>query len=294
MGGQHGGGGSEKTAVALSSALASGAMTALKFAVGFATGSLGILSEATKSALDFLAAIVTWVAVRIAERPDHPRHSYGHGKAENISSLIATLLLLGSGLWILYEAVLRLIGGTPPPTTPWYAVAILILSIAVDFSRSRALSKVARETGSQALEADALHFFSDMFTSGAVLVGLGFVFFGFPAADSVAALVVAGFVTVSGLRMLAQTVAALVDTAPDGVIERLAEIAGADSAVQEVVRVRARSSGGAIFADLEITVESGLTIAEGEVIRRRLSAAMIAAIPRSDIALVLRPGSPPG
>jgi cation diffusion facilitator family transporter len=289
MGAGHGQGG-EKTSVALSSAIASGVMTALKFAVGFATGSLGILSEATKSALDFVAAVVTWVAVRIADRPEDGRHQFGHGKVENISSLFATALLLGTGAWILIEAARRLLTPAPPPATPWYAVAILVLSIAVDFSRARALRRVAAATGSQALEADALHFASDMATSGAVLVGLGFVYAGYPLADTLAALGVAAFVCLSGLRLLWRTVEALIDTAPPGATDLITQVVGAEPGVLRLARLRARSSGGRLFADLALEVDPGLDLRAADAIRRRVEAAILAGLPGADLAIVLLPG----
>src|SRR3954469_21799441 len=150
--------GGEKKDVALSSVLASAAMTVMKLTVGLMTGSLGILSEAAHSLLDLGAASLTWFAVRVSDKPADAEHPYGHGKIENVSALIETGLLFLTSAWIIKEAVGRLLSDTVEVETTWYGVAVIVISIAIDYTRSRALLKVARQTGSQALEADACIF----------------------------------------------------------------------------------------------------------------------------------------
>ena len=167
----------KKQQVALSSVLASLLLTVMKLVVGIMTGSIGIISEAAHSALDFGAASLTLFAVKMSDKPADSKHHYGHAKVESISALIETGLLVVTSIWIIYTAVERLIAGKTEidVTWYWYAVAVMVISIVVDFSRSRALSRVAKETNSQALEADALHFSSDILSSAVVLLGLFFV-----------------------------------------------------------------------------------------------------------------------
>ena len=168
----------QKVRVALTSVIAAIGLTVTKAVVGWQTGSLGILSEALHSALDLVAALITLFAVRVADRPADQDHHYGHGKVENLSALVETALLLLTCIWIISEALERLFWKEVEIEPSWIAFAVMVGSIVVDVSRSRALARVARETGSQALEADALHFQTDVWGSLTVLVGLGAVWAG--------------------------------------------------------------------------------------------------------------------
>src|SRR5450755_2608674 len=168
----------EKRSVAGNSVLAALVITGLKITVGFATGSLGILSEAAHSGLDLIAAIVTLFSVRVSDKPADADHQYGHGKFENFSAFIETGLLLMTCVWIVYESIKRLFFHHVEiePTVP--AFIVMFLSIAVDAWRSRALGRIATKYDSQALEADALHFSTDIWSSGVVILGLGLVLAG--------------------------------------------------------------------------------------------------------------------
>ncbi len=169
----------EKRAVALNSLLAAAAITVLKLVVGISTGSLGILSEAAHSALDLVAAFITLLSVRVSDKPADAEHQYGHGKVENFSAFIETGLLLLTCVWIVWEAVQRLNGHHPMHIDPsWTAFAVLFASMATDWWRSRALKKIAVKYDSQALEADALHFSTDILSSGVVALGLALVWIG--------------------------------------------------------------------------------------------------------------------
>ncbi len=161
----------EKQRVALSSVVAAVFLTGIKMVVGLLTNSLGILSEAAHSGLDLIAAGVTYFAVRVSDLPPDSEHTYGHGKVENLSALIETLLLLATCIWIVYEAVTRLFEPVQVEATLWSFV-VMGLSIVIDISRSRALMKVAKKYDSQALEADALHFSTDVWSSSVVILGL--------------------------------------------------------------------------------------------------------------------------
>ncbi len=192
-----------KERVAIVSMAASGGLTLAKLVVGLMTGSLAILSEAAHSGLDFAATVITYFAVRISGKPADEDHQYGHGKFENVAALAETaILFLLSGI-IIWEGGKRLIGGEVHAVdASIWAFGVMIVSIVVDFFRARSLRKVAKETTSQALEADALHFSSDMWSSLAALVGLTAIALGYPMADSIAAIVIAGLICVAagGLR----------------------------------------------------------------------------------------------
>ncbi|MCJ7503925.1 MAG: cation diffusion facilitator family transporter, partial [Acidobacteriia bacterium] len=211
----------EKQAVALSSVLAALLLTGLKIVVGFTTGSLGILSEAAHSGLDLVAAGVTYLSVRVSDRPADTRHPFGHGKIEHLSAFIETALLLITCVWIIFEATRRLFFRTVHVDPSMWAFGVMLISITIDTFRSRALFRVARKYNSQALEADALHFSTDVYSSSVVILGLILVYVAeqknvswLRDADPVAALGVAGIVVYISIRLGRRTVDALVDAAP--------------------------------------------------------------------------------
>ena len=245
----------EKEQVALSSIAASAGLTIAKAVVGVLTGSLGILSEAGHSLIDLGATVMTYAAVRISGAPPDEEHHYGHEKFEAVSALAETaLLFLLSGI-VIWEAIKRLIEhGAPEVEATAWAFGVIIGSIIVDAGRSRVLSRVAKATKSEALEADALHFTSDIASSAAVLIGLIGVRLGAPWADSVAALVVAVLVCVAGWRLGRRTVNTLTDVAPEGAAKVITEIAAAVAGVVAVGQVRARKAGGKIFVEVTVAV----------------------------------------
>ena len=181
----------EKRRVAGLSVFAAIFLTGFKFVIAILTGSLGLLSEALHSGLDLVAAVITYFSVRISDKPPDKEHNYGHGKIENLSALIETILLFVTCIWIIYEAFNRLITGDTEIEVNAWSYIVIITSIIVDVSRSRALYSVAKKYNSQALEADALHFSTDIWSSSVVFLDLVCAQFGFFFADPVAALVVA-------------------------------------------------------------------------------------------------------
>jgi len=218
----------EKRGVAGNSVLAAIAVTTLKIAVGLATGSLGILSEAAHSGLDLVAAIITLFSVQVSDKPADADHQYGHGKVENFSAFIETGLLLLTCIWIVYEAFKRLFFHHVEIEPSLAAFVVMFFSMIVDYWRSRALGRIAAKYDSQALEADALHFSTDIWSSGVVVLGLLLVMIGrtygigwLRDADPVAALVVAGVVVYVSWRLARRTIDALLDAAPAGVRGRI-------------------------------------------------------------------------
>lgn len=272
----------EKEQVALTSIAASAALTVAKGLVGITTGSLAILSEAGHSLIDLGATSMTYLAIRVAGKPADAQHHYGHGKIESVSALAETaLLFLLSGV-VIWEAAKRLIEHEEHAVIAnVWAFGVIAVSIAVDFFRSRALAHAARQTQSQALEADALHFSSDLWASLAVLVGLGGVRLGLWWADSVAALLVAILICVGGWRLGRRTIDTLTDVAPAGAAEAITAAAAKVPGVVRVEQVRARGVGEKTFVDLAVAVSrtlpldrvSALKDAVAEAIRQRLPGA---------------------
>src|ERR1700674_3843339 len=219
----------EKRTVALNSVLAAVAITFLKVLVGVSTRSLGILSEAAHSGLDLIAAFITLLSVRVSDKPADAEHQYGHGKVENFSAFLETGLLLLTCVWIVWEAVRRLAGYNSIDISPsWTAFGVLIASMITDWWRSRALRKIAVKYDSQALEADALHFSTDILSTGVVAVGLALAWIGrrtgnvwLERADPIAALVVSGVIVNVSWRLARRTIDALLDAAPAGYRARI-------------------------------------------------------------------------
>jgi len=282
----------EKRVVAGNSVLAAIAITGLKVVVGVTTGSLGILSEAAHSGLDLVAAIVTLLSVRVSDKPADAEHQYGHGKVENFSAFIETGLLLLTCLWIVYEAVKRLFFHRVEIEPTKWAFVILFASMLVDFWRSRALGKIAVKYDSQALEADALHFSTDIWSSGVVVVGLVLVqvgraydIAGLDAADPVAALFVAGVVVYVSSRLARKTIDALLDAAPTGVRNRiLAAVNGVDGLL-EVDRVRIRRAGNRYFADLSVSLARNVTFQRSEQVADAVTTAVREVLPDADVVV---------
>jgi cation diffusion facilitator family transporter len=247
-------------------------MTLSKFVVGFLTGSLGIISEAIHSLVDFMATIVTYFAVKVSSEPADHNHHYGHDKVESLAALVETGLLFGTSLWIMYEAVLRIFGKNEGLVeVTWYALAVIIVSIAVDYNRSRSLLKVAKATGSQALEADALHFASDMYSSLAVLIGLVLTYFGVTFADSLSACLVSVMIFSAGIELGKKSLAVLMDEAPDGVSVHICQLAKTVSGVAGVHDVNVRSLDGTrIFTDLSLYIDGSKTLREASAIKHEV------------------------
>jgi cation diffusion facilitator family transporter len=281
----------EKQSAAASSVAAGVFLTGIKLAMGLLTGSLGILAEAAHSGLDLVAAGITLLAVRVSDRPADESHLYGHGKVENLSALAETALLLITCFWIFYEAIRRLVFVKVEVDPSWWAFLTMFVSIAVDFSRSRMLARVARKYNSQALEADALHFSTDIWSSAVVIVGLALVLYGkatgaepvFLRADAAAAMIVALIVVFVSLKLGRRTIDALVDRAPVGLAERYTSALTAVDGVLRVSRMRVRNVGSQIFVDLNVDVPRHLSFEESHDVTRRARDAVCGISPDADV-----------
>ena len=279
-----------KQTVALTSIPASAALTVAKAVVGFATGSLAILSEAAHSLIDLAATVMTYFAVRIGDKPADAEHHYGHGKVESLSALAETALLFVLSGVVIWEAGLRLVGVEKQPVEATLAAfAVMVVSIVVDFGRSRALYRAAADHKSEALEADALHFSSDMWSSAAVILGLVGLRLGYAWADSAAALVVALFVCLAGWRLGRRTIETLTDTAPAGAVERISETVRKVKGVVDVRRVRARQVGPRLFVDLDIAASRTLPLDRVMALKAEVTRALAAAMPETELNAVVSP-----
>lgn len=287
----------EKRLVALTSVLAALALTGMKLGVGLATNSLGILSEAAHSGLDLVAAGVTLWAVRVSSRPADQEHTYGHGKFENLSALFETLLLLGTCVWIIYEATSRLFfeEGVEVKATVW-SFLVVIVSIVIDYGRSRALMRAAKKHQSQALEADAIHFSTDIWSSTVVLVGLFGVFLAkrwnlpwLEKADAVAALGVAILVVWVCFQLGRKAVDDLLDRIPQQLREEVATAAARVEGVERIQQVRVRRSGPEVFADVTLSVDRGAAFEGAHDIADQAEAAVRAVLPKADVVIHVEP-----
>lgn len=249
----------DKERVALVSMLSSAFLALSKFAIGFLTGSIGLISEGVNSSLDFVATLVTWWAVRVSNKPADEVHHYGYGKMESMAALFQVLLLFGAAGWIGFEAIKRLFGEPHQIEAAPIAIAVLVVSIIVDFWRVRALRRVAIATGSPALEADALHFLADMLSSGVVLIGIILVTLGYLSADAIAALIVACFIVVAAVKLGRRAFASLVDAAPQGMDSTIQAAVSKVPDVVAVIRTRVRMAGAAPFVEVLVAVSRALS-----------------------------------
>ncbi len=279
----------QKQHVALISLVASGGLSVLKLAAALVTGSLAMLSEALHSLSDFLATGITLAAVKFGDKPADEDHHYGHGKVESLAALFETGLLVALAVFILWEALQRLMGENHSAIFSWWAVAILLVSIAVDYNRSRALARAAEATKSPALAADAIHFASDMWSSGAALLGLLAVLLGYPWADTAVAIVVAAFILRACWKLGRASVNNLLDTAPEGVTQKLRGLVGDVPGVLDVAQIRAKPVGGQLFLTVGVDVARTHSVQEIVNIRERIQTAVLAAFPKADMTITTNP-----
>ena len=289
----------EKQAVALTSVGAAVLLTTLKLMVGIWTGSLGIISEALHSVLDLVAATITYISVRVSDLPADTQHPFGHGKVEHLSAFIETGLLIGTCAWIVWEAVRRLFFHQVHVEPSLWAFGVMFISITIDTFRSRALFRVARKYNSQALEADALHFSTDVYSSTVVILGLVLVYVSdqrdlhwLRGADPAAALVVAGIVVYITLRLGKRTVDALVDAAPTGTSTLIAETVSRVSGVLSLDRIRTRESGSRLFVDLRLTLASNISLEHAKSVADVVEGEVHRLFPTADVVIHTTPKEP--
>ena len=278
-----------KHSAALASIWASVGVTVLKLAAGAVSGSLALLSEAAHGLVDVAATTLTYFSVRAADRPADETHHYGHAKIEAVSALVETGVLVALALGVMTEGLRRRWAPAQTVDAGLYVFAVLAISIVVDLVRWRGLSRVARETGSHALAADALHFSSDLVSSMLVLVGLVALRLGFPQGDSLAAVGVALFIGVAAWRLGRRTIDTLIDRAPEGLADRLREGASAVAGVAAVQSIKLRPSGGGVQGELSIAVPRTLPLDRVVAIKADVLAALRRESPGADITITADP-----
>jgi len=291
----------EKSDVAATSVIAAVGLTTFKIIVGLMTNSLGILAEAAHSGLDLVAALVTFFAVRISGKPADKQHTYGHGKIENLSALFETLLLLATSVWIVYEAIQRLFFSTGVEIKPSiWAFIVMGVSIFIDYNRSRMLSKAAKKHNSQALEADALHFSTDIWSSAVVILGLIGVTIAAKVpslaflhkADSIAAMGVALIVVYVSIQLGMRTIHGLLDTAPDGAQEKIAAAAKSVPGVMGVHKIRIRGSGPDQFAEIHVLFDRTMALEDLHPLTEKVQAAIAEVLPDTYVTVHPEPAPP--
>jgi cation diffusion facilitator family transporter len=277
-----------KRRTALMSVSASAGLTLMKLAAGAVSGSLALISEGAHNAVDVAASGLTYFAVRLADKPADEGHPFGHAKIEAVAALAQTAFLFLLSLGVALMAVRRL-GRPPEIAADAFAFTAVLVSIVVDVFRWRALRRVARETGSHALEADALHYSGDLLASGLVLVGLAATRAGFPAADSLAAIGVAVFIAVSGYRLGQSTIDALLDAAPEGLADDVRQALAKVAGVEGVDYLRLRRNGGWTVGELGLYVSRTLPLEDVEAISERVRVALARRWPRMRLTIAANP-----
>ncbi|MBR1997479.1 MAG: cation transporter, partial [Akkermansia sp.] len=298
----------KKTVAAVSSVVWSALLTVMKFIVGIITGSLGILSEALHSALDLLAALGSLVAVRIAARPADDEHPYGHGKVENLMALVETLLLLATAAWVVKEAVNRLLSDSPEALhveTSIWAFAVVIVSLVVDINRSAMLKRIAKETKSAALEADAAHFASDIWSSAAVLLGItGAACVGFTQegttlhwlllrADVLASLGVVLLILHICRELGVKAINNLMDKANSETAEKILALMKTRMPAYRVTRLRAREVGMKVYTEIEVAVPQELHIDTAHEIADAIEELIASLFAEAETIVHMQPGAMP-
>jgi len=264
-------------------------LIAVKLVTGLATHSLGLLSEAAHSGTDLIAALLTFYAVGVAVRPADTGHPYGHGKAEHLAALGEAAILVGVSLLIAWRALWRLFGLAEGQVDPrWYAIAVIAVVMVIDFARATTSYRVGRREHSAALQANALHFASDLAGSGAVLLGLLAARAGYHWADSAAALFVAALVLVAAARLMRVNVDVLMDRVPPDAQAAAVAAIGALPGI-ELRRLRMRQAGGQQFADVVIGVPPGAAVGQGHAAADAVEAAVQSALPDSDVVVHVEP-----
>lgn len=291
----------EKKHAALASLFWAFFLTVIKLVAGLATNSLGILSEALHSGLDLVAAGITFVAVRVASRPADKTHPYGYGKIENLSALAETVLLLVTCGWIIREAVERLFFHVPQVSPSWWGMGIILISLLVDINRASMLRRVAKKHNSQALEADALHFSTDIWSSAVVLIGLlcvqasqwipsdHILVTPLRMADAIAALMVSGIVILVGIRLSRRAVSTLLDGGGKEHTEALEQALAQKMPHNTVRRLRIRESGADVFMDITVDAPATLRLDAAHDVSRRVEDIAHEIVPSADITVHVEP-----
>ena len=285
----------ENRAAAIMSVASNALLTAVKLVIGVVTGSVAVLSEAANSAGDLIASAIAFAGVRAAARPADADHPYGHEKSENLAAAIEGVLVLAAGVAVAVEAVRRLATGSPEIAHLDLAIAVMAASAVVNLAVSLRLRRVARRTGSPAIEGDAAHLASDVWTSGGTAVGLGLVAVtGWAALDAIVALAVAAYVIAVGARLSWRAAQVLLDSnLPDGEIGLIEGVlAGFEKEGIGFHALRGRRAGSKRLVDLHMVVAPETTVRQGHAMSGRVKAAVRSALPGTEVLIHLEDHEP--
>jgi cation diffusion facilitator family transporter len=292
--------GREKKRAALLSVGSAVLLVSLKTFLVVRTGSLGVLSEALHSGLDLVAAIITFLSLRVADQPADERHPYGHGKFENFSAFVETGLLALTAVYIIYEAFHRLFFRSVHIQPSVTAIVVLLVALSIDLTRARALGHVARKYSSDALEADALHFSTDVWSTIVVISGIGLVWAGekwsvpwLGYADALAGLAVAGVILWVGAQLGRRTLDALLDVAPEGLQSQIAKAVARMDGVLDVDRVRVRRAGNRHFVDATVSVARTASLEQVHALSDAIEKRIGEIVP-ADVMVHAEPRAPQG
>jgi cation diffusion facilitator family transporter len=274
-----------KQRAALASVAASALLALGKLAAGFLSGSLALISEGAHNGLDIGASALTFFAIREADKPADADHPFGHAKIEAVAALAETGFLAALAIVVAIEALRRIGGEAAAVDANWLALGVIVASIGIDFFRWRGLTRIARETGSDALAADALHYSSDLVSSLLVLAGLGATRLGFAHADALAAVGVAVFIAIASYRLGRHTIDALVDAAPKGLADEVGALVARTPGVAGLGEVRLRPSGAQIVGDVGIFVSRTLPLERVMAIKTDIGQKIAARWPRMALTL---------
>jgi cation diffusion facilitator family transporter len=277
-------------AAALLSVASNALLTIAKLVLGLVTGSVAVLSEAAHSASDLAASGIAFVAVRTAARPPDRDHPYGHEKAENLAAALEGVLVLVAGGAVMAEAIRRLVAGAPAIDHIGLAIAVMAASAAVNLVVSGRLRRVARRTGSPAIEGDAAHLTADIWTSAGTALGLGLVAItGWKPLDAIAALLVATYVVAMGVRLSWRAIQVLLDgSLPDedlAVIEGV--LAGFTADGVSFHALRGRRAGSKRHVDLHMVVPPETTVRHGHTLSGQVKSALREALPNLEVLIHL-------
>lgn len=277
----------EKKKIAIVSVIASFSLVVFKLVVGILTGSLSIISEALDSGIDSVASVITFFAVHISDKPANRTYNYGHGKVENLSAFIETLLLLITAGFIIYHSIYNLVNNHYDVEITKWSFIVIIVSIIVDYSRTKKMKKVAKETNSQALEADAANFTADMISCFFVLIGLIFTYFGYPKADSIAALIVAGFILNIAYTMGKKSVNVLLDKAPEVEVDIVTKFLKKNNVKYHSLKMR--NSGADTFVKVNLHLDPNTSLEEAHNQSLIIENGIKTLIPRCIICIDIEP-----
>jgi cation diffusion facilitator family transporter len=265
-------------------------LTAAKLGVGILTGSIGIFAEFLHSFFDLVASAFAYVGIYKAQQPPDGTHPYGHEKFENLSSLLQTVLIFVTAVWVAYEAVMRLYHPAAIESSE-LGIAVMVVALIVDWYIAKFLHGVSEKEGSVALEADAYHFTSDLWSTTAVIIGLACANLGFPAGDSIGALIVAAMMVKLSFSLGNKALGVLLDKgATDDEVERIAAILGKEPDIKGYHKLRTRHMGSKLVVDMHILVDDKLSLSKAHAIAHKVEGRITQKVPGvKDVTIHVEP-----